>query len=134
MSDIEVYKDPSDLRDIPLERLKLEGNKVGHQFTEWNNLFNVESAIRTKGALSPFDYHANPNQFTEIEKWSIYSNRFLILDREHLSDYKLFTKEEVLKMVRRSFNDGFQNGKYSKEEGIVQHEAESKYMMEQEKI
>lgn len=134
MADTETYKDPKDLRGIPLERLKYEGNRLGHQFTEWNNFFNVQSAIRVKGALKPIDYHANPNQFSEIERWSIYSNRFLILDREHLTDYKLFTKDEVLKMIQAAFNDGFQNGLFSKEEGITQYESEAKYMMEKSKI
>lgn len=114
---MEDYKDPKDLRDIPLERLKYEANQLGHQFTEWNNLFNVESAIRVKGALAPINYQANPNQFSELERWSIYSNRFLIMGRDHLTDYKLFTKDEVLMMIEEAYYEGYNDADYKDKEG-----------------
>jgi hypothetical protein len=99
------YKDPSDLRNITFERLKFEGNKLGHQFNEWNNFFNIQSAIRVSGKT-------HNTSFTEIEMWSIFSNRFLILDREHLSEYKLFTKQEVLKMIESAYYEGYNDCEY----------------------
>lgn len=119
------YKDPKDLRSIPIERLKFEGSKLAHQFREWNDFFNIESAIRVynkKEGLPAYE------MFSEVDKWAIFSNRYLLMDREHLSDYKLFNKDEVLKMVENAYNQGFQDGMYSKEEGLKQHEASEEYM------
>ena len=124
------YKDPKDLRDIPMERLRYEGNRKAHQFNNWNDFLNIMSAMRERGK----DGKTGFGEFSAIEIWSIFSNRYLLLEREHLTDYKLFTKDEVLYMIQMAYNSGWQSGKYSKEEGTTQYEDSAKYMMEQAKI
>jgi hypothetical protein len=127
----EEYKDPKDLRDIPLERLKQEGQRAGHQFGNWNDLFNIESAMRIATGMRG---EPGYGKFSEIERWSIFSNRYLLMEREHLTDYKLFTKDEVLYMIQMAFNEGWQAGAYSKEDGTSQHEASSEYMKQKQNI
>jgi hypothetical protein len=118
---MENYKDPKDLRDIPLERLKYEGNVLALQHNQWNDLFNIESAIRK-------------HQLSELEKWSILSNRYLLMEREHLTDYKLFNKDEVLKMIKAAYIDGWQDRRFSSEEDKDQREHEKAYMKKVEGI
>jgi hypothetical protein len=105
-TEVSEYKDPKDLRSLTLERLKFEGNQLAHQFTEWNNLFNIQSAIRVRSK-------EHNTGFAEIELWSIFSNRFLIMDREHLTDYKLFTKDEVLRMIDSAYHEGYNDCQYN---------------------
>jgi hypothetical protein len=109
------YKDPKDLRDIPLDRLRYEGNLFAKQYNEWNDLFSIESAIRK-------------HEFSDLEKWSILSSRYLLMEREHLSDYKLFTKSEVLAMIKEAYIKGWQDRRFSSEEDKDQHEHEQAYM------
>jgi hypothetical protein len=125
------YEDPKDLRDIPLERLKWEAQRLAHQFNEWNNFFSVESAMRISTGKSGQPGYGD---FSEIHRWSIVSNRWLLMDREHLSDYKLFNKEEVLKLIQSAYNSGWQDGEHSKEENLKQYEGDQKYMEQMAKI
>lgn len=117
----QTYKDPKDLRDIPIDRLRYEGNLFALQHDEWNDLFNIESAVRK-------------NNLSELEKWSILSNRYLLLEREHLTDYKLFNKEEVLKMINEAYITGWQDRRFSSEENKKQWEAEKEYMQKMQGI
>lgn len=73
-------------------------------------------------------------EFSEIEIWSIFSNRYLLMERENLSEYKLFTKQEVLQMISNAWIDGWQQRRYSDTENIDQWEAQKEYMTVQEKI
>lgn len=98
------YKDPQDLRSIPIERLDLESNKGGLQFRQWHDLFSIECAIRLA------------DKFSESDKWSILSQRYLLMEREHLTDFKLFTKDEVLRMIRDAYYKGFSAHEYLHEE------------------
>lgn len=107
---MENYKDPKDLRAIPLERLQLEGKQKAHQFRQWNDLFDIESAIR----VSNRDKDA---RLSEVNKWSILSNRYLLMEREHLSDFKLFTKDEVLKMIEDAYYEGYNDCEYNGKDG-----------------
>ncbi len=111
------YVDPLDLRAIPDERLKWEGNRQGLQFKEWNDLFNVEVGIRRL-------------KMVEIEKWSIFSNRYLIRDRKDSTDQKLFTKEEVLREIETACHQMYQNGKFGYQ---TQHEVVKNYIDELKK-
>lgn len=101
----EVYEDPKDLRNISDERLKYEGNKSGKQSTEWMKVFNLESAIEN---------YNNPIKknfpLAEINKWSILSNRFIIIDRKGNGNEKLFTKEEVLREIEEAYYSGHNDG------------------------
>lgn len=110
-----IYKDPEDLRDFTKDRLEFEGNQLGHQFDNWNDLFNIEVAIRK-------------NELCELYKWCILSNRYLLMERQHLTDYKLFNKDEVLKMLKDAYSQGWQDGHYSNEESTQQAETEDKYI------
>lgn len=112
---MENYKDPKDLRDIPLARLKKEGNTLALQHDEWNALFDIESAIRK-------------HDLSELEKWCILSNRYLLLERENLTDYKLFTKDEVLEMINQAYVQGWQDRRFSNNEDVEQRECEMAYM------
>ncbi len=112
---MEDYKDPKDLRDIPLARLRKEGSALALQHDEWNNLFDIESAVRKL-------------QLSEVEKWSILSNRYLLMDRENLTAYKLFTKEEVLGMINEAYVQGWQDRRFSNNEDAEQRERETAYM------
>lgn len=125
------YKDPKDLRDIPLERLRWEGQRLAHQFNQWNDLFSVESAMRR---CTGYSGQPGCGEFSEIERWSIFSNRYLLMEREHLTDYKLFNKDEVITMLRQAYNQGWQDKKYSEEEKIKQYEGEQKFIEEMQKI
>jgi hypothetical protein len=112
---MENYKDPKDLRGIPLDRLKMEGHTLALQHNQWNDLFSIESAIRK-------------HQLSELEKWSILSNRYLLMEREHLTNYKLFTKDEVLSMIKDAYVNGWQDRRFSSEEDKDQREHEQAYM------
>jgi hypothetical protein len=112
---MEKYKEPKDLREIPLARLKEEGNMLALQHDEWNALFDIESAIRK-------------HQLSELEKWSIFSNRYLLLEREHLTSYKLFTKQEALEMINQAYVQGWQDRRFSNNEDAEQRECEKVYM------
>lgn len=118
------YKDPKDLRAIPIERLNFEGNRLAHQFKEWNDLFSIESAIRVNN-------DKNLTSLAEIHKWSILSNRYLLMEREHLTDYKLFNKEEVLIMIRDAYYEGYEDCKYNKAE--TKHELVDTYLNNKQK-
>lgn len=110
---LERYRDdPKDLRDLTLEQLEREGNRMGSQFNEWDKLFNVESAIRCHGQ----------GRISELLKWCIYSNRWLILDKENMTDYKLFPKEDVIRLIKEAYNKGFQDAKFN--DFDKQHEGE----------
>lgn len=122
------YKDPKDLRGIPIERLKYEGNQLGKQFNEWNDFFNIESAIRVWNRKVETREIAAYDGISEVEKWSILSNRYLLMEREHLTDHKLFNLEEVKKMMREAYNQGWQDCQYKDEEKINQWEGEERYI------
>jgi hypothetical protein len=119
-----TYKDPKELRYIPLERLKFEGNKLALQFNEWNAIFDIQSAIRVNNKKAT----DGRDSITEVQMWSILSNRYLLLEREHMTDYKLFTKDEVLRMITAAYNQGWQDGRYSEEEKKKQHEGYLDYL------
>lgn len=125
------YKDPKDLRDIPLDRLKWEGNRHGNQFQQWIDFFNVEAAMRISTGKSG---QSGYGEFSEIERWSIFSNRYLLMEREHLSDFKLFTKEEVLRMIHDAYVRGFQDHRYADDPNTEWMESEKEYMKERQKI
>lgn len=118
------YKDPKDLRDISYERLQKEGNQHGLQFNEWSALFDIESAIRRVNNSDVPEY----DKISELLKWCIFSNRYLLMDRESLTNYKLFTKEEVLRMINDAYYAGYNDCAYCKEEGTTQDQTASKYM------
>lgn len=124
------YKDPKDLREIPLSRLKYEGNKLAHQFREWNDFFDIESAIRVNNKK----LNNGPDSITEVQRWSILSNRYLLMEREHLTDYKLFTKEEVLKMVHDAYVQGFNDCRYRDDKEKEWIETEKEYMKKMQTI
>lgn len=115
------YKDPKDLRDLTKERLEFEGNQLGHQFNEWRALFDIEIAIKK-------------HEVSELYKWCALSNRYLLMEREHLTDYKLFNKDEVLKMLRDAYLQGWQDGYYSNKEKTTQTAGEEKYMTKMQAI
>lgn len=131
MSTETEYKDPKDLRDISLDRLLYEGNRSGHQFNNWNDFFNVESAMRRATGKAG---QAGYGEFSEIERWSILSNRYLLLEREHLTDQKLFTKDEVLRMIHDAYVRGFQDHRYADDPNTEWIESEKEYMAIQQKI
>lgn len=98
----EVYTDPKDLSNVPKERLEIEGNRMGLQNRDWNDLFNLEVAVRNAG-------------LSELIKWCIFSNRWLIMRRKDGTDEKLFTKEEVLKIAEDVANDMYSGGAHGNE-------------------
>ena len=88
------YKDPKDLTEISKERLEFEIDNKGHQIQNWKELFDLISAI-------------NKYNFGVLDRWIILSNRYLLMEREHLSAHKLFTKEEVFEMIAHAYKTGW---------------------------
>lgn len=109
---------PKDLRSLTKEQLESESNKSGLQFAEWNDLFNVESAMRTSGG-----------QFSELHKWCILSGRFILTDRRREQE-PLFTLTELKWFIERCFFDAFASGVGAEREGVTNFEACAKYLKE----
>lgn len=67
-------KTAEEVGTITLDALLEESEKVGLQFNEWNNVFEIESLIH-------FHNKNNDARLAEIHKWSILSNRYILIDR-----------------------------------------------------
>lgn len=124
------YKDPKDLQQLSLDRLKFEGKQLALQFNEWNAVFDIQSVIRQKNKKAT----TGAEQISELEMWSILSNRYLLLEREHLTDYKLFNKEEVLRMLHDAYVQGFNDCRYRDDKEQEWIETEKEYMKKMQTI
>lgn len=118
-----MENEPKDLRELSKEQLLKEGNTPAAQFNEWRALFDIECAVRK-------------HELPEIDKWGILSGRWILIDRERQSDYKLFTKEEVLRMIQDAYCTGWNQCSNSYDRGIGDNKSEpfQEYMKSKESI
>jgi len=59
----------SDIRKLTKKELKIEGNTIGKQLKQWNDIFELLSMVRKY-------------ELSELEAYSILSNRYKVEERK----------------------------------------------------